>query len=90
MVRIIWPKRVLDALEEIPERDRDLVLEKTEYLETFPEMYPRRLKGPFRRYRWFLAGNWLIYYRFVDDAVYIRAIWPARIPSEQILGQKLK
>jgi len=88
MAQIIWPKAVLDALEGLPERDRDLVLEKAEYLETFPEMYPRRLKGPFCRYRWFLAGNWLVYYRFVDDEVHIRAIWPARIPSDQILGRK--
>lgn len=90
MAQIIWPKAILDALEELPERDRDLVFEKTGNLEIFPEMYPRRLKGPFRRYRWFLAGNWLVYYRFVDDAVYSRAIWPARIPSEQILGRKMK
>ncbi len=80
MARIVWPKAVPDALEELPEREREVILDKVSRLERFPEMYPLRLKGPFRRYRWFLAGNWLVYYRFVDDAIYIRALWPARFP----------
>jgi hypothetical protein len=84
MAQIIWPKAILDALGELPERERNLVFEKAGHLEKFPEMYPHRLAGPFRRYRWFLAGNWLVYYRFVDNAVYIRALWPARIPSGKL------
>ena len=44
-------------------------------------MYPVRFKGRrFRRHRWFQAGNWLVYYRVVEDTIYIRGIWPARIP----------
>jgi hypothetical protein len=27
-----------------------------------------------------IAGNWAVFYRVVDDTVYIRALWPARIP----------
>ncbi len=82
MAKVLWPKVLFEALEEMPEKERQLILEKTALLETFPEMHPRRLKGPFRRYRWFLAGNWLVYYRFVDDIVYIRALWPARLATE--------
>ncbi len=78
MAQIIWPKGILGALEELPERDRNLLLEKAGQLERFPGKYLQRLKGLFRRYRWFHAGNWLVYYRFVDGVVYIRALWPAR------------
>jgi len=44
-------------------------------------MYPVRTKGRrFRRHRWFNVGDWLIYYWVVDNSVYIRGLWPVRIP----------
>ena len=36
--------------------------------------------GPFRGHRRFIAGRWLIYYRVLDDKVYLRALYPARLP----------
>ena len=80
MARIVWPQTILEVLSDLPKKERDLILEKVDRLERFPHLYPLRGKGPFRRYRWFLAGNWLVFYRVVEDAVYIRALWPARIP----------
>lgn len=80
MARVVWPESVLDILLELPERERDLILQKTELLERFPRIYPVRVAGRFRRHRWFLAGNWLVYYRVMEDTVYIRGLWPARIP----------
>jgi hypothetical protein len=54
---------------------------RVKMLAHFPQMYPVRMKGRrFRRHRWFQAGNWLIFYRFVSNTVYIRGLWPARIP----------
>jgi len=44
------------------------------------QKFLQRDRRVFRRHRWFLAGNWLVYYRVVDDTVYIRGLWPARIP----------
>jgi hypothetical protein len=46
----------------------------------FPQIYPLRGKGRFRGYRCFHAGNWLVYYKVVDDIVHIRGLWPAGIP----------
>jgi len=43
-------------------------------------MYPVRLKGRFRRHRWLQAGNWLLFYRVIGKTIYIRGLWPARIP----------
>jgi len=57
-----------------------MMLDKVELLASFPQMYPVRGKGRFRGYRWFLTGNWIVYYRFVENTVYIRGLWPARIP----------
>ena len=80
MARIVWPQTILEVLADLPRKDRDLILEKVDRLERFPHLYPLRGKGRFRRYRWFFAANWLVYYRVVGDAVYMRAMWPARIP----------
>lgn len=38
-------------------------------------------KGRFRRHRRFTAGDWVVYYRAVDDDVFIRGVWPARMPE---------
>ncbi|MBI1955965.1 MAG: hypothetical protein HYS38_06185 [Acidobacteria bacterium] len=80
MAEVIWPQRLVDLVLEMPDREREGIFRKIAHLETFPEMYPVRASGPFRGYRWFLAGSWLVYYRVVEGKVYLRAIWPARIP----------
>jgi len=43
-------------------------------------MYAMQFKGRFRRHRKFVAGNWAVYYRVVENIVYIRGLWPARVP----------
>ena len=80
MAEVIWPQSLIDFMLELPEPERARILEKTKRLETFPEMYSIRAEGPFRGYRWFFAGSWLVYYRVVEGTVYLRAIWPARFP----------
>jgi ParE toxin of type II toxin-antitoxin system, parDE len=61
--------------------EREVILDRMKYLCEFPRIYPVRIKGRrFRRHRWFEAGNWLLYYRVVENTIYIWAIWPARIP----------
>ena len=80
MAQVVWPQTILETLQELPERDRELILEKVEGLKRFPRMYPVRGRGRFRRHHWFFAGKWLVYYRVVGLTVYIRALWPARIP----------
>lgn len=80
MTRIEWSEPVYEVLLSLPDRDQDLIAEHLTYLRLFPHMYPVRTKGRFRRHRWFQAGNWLIYYRVAAGTVYIRGIWPTRIP----------
>ncbi len=79
--QVVWTRAVWELFEELPRPEQDVILDHLKYLTRFPHMYPVRTKGRrFRRHRWFQAGNWLVYYRVVDKTVYIRGIWPARIP----------
>jgi hypothetical protein len=80
VARIVWPKYLLDLLDDLPLRDAELIVEKTKVLVRFPRLHPVRPKGRFRRHRWFLAGRWIVYYRMADETVFIRALWPAQIP----------
>ena len=81
MARVLWADSVKDLFLELPDSERNVILEHLKYLKSFPHMYPVREAGRrFRRHRWFLAGNWLVYYKVAGDTVYIRGIWPARIP----------
>jgi len=80
MAEIVWPQTLIDLLLEMSDADCARILDKIKNLETFPEMYPVRTSGPFRGHRWFLAGRWLIYYRVLEDKVYLRALYPARLP----------
>lgn len=80
MTRIVWADPIKDLLLELPEREREIIFEHMKYLRRFPHMYPVRTKGRFRRHRWFLAGNWLVYYRVAAGTVYIRGLWSSRIP----------
>ena len=80
MARVFWPQDLIDVLLELPERERAIILDKVTGLERFPRMYPVRPKGRFRGHRWFLARTWFVYYRVRGDDVYIRGLWPARIP----------
>ena len=71
--KIVWARSVWEVFQELPESERIEILEHLKYLRLFPHMYP------FRRHRWFRAGNWIVYYRVLSDTVYIRGLWPARI-----------
>ncbi len=80
MAEVLWPESVLQVLMELPDREREIILQKVSLLDESPRMYPVRMTGRFRSHRWFLAQNWIVYYRVSDDTVYIRGLWPARIP----------
>ena len=80
MPRIVFADYLFDLLNELSLSDLEIIEEKITPLARFPRMYPMRQKGRFRRHRWVRAGNWILYYKVVDETVYIRNIWPARIP----------
>lgn len=78
--RVVWPDPVWERLIELPEREMWEILTHTRLLARFPRMHPVKERGRFRRLRWFRVGNSLVFYRLVGHTVYIRAIWPARVP----------
>ena len=78
--RVVWHEEVRPLLTEMPAAESELIFERLDLLQRYPRMYSVIGKGRFRRHRRFLAGNWIVYYRFVEGIVYIRAVWPARIP----------
>jgi hypothetical protein len=79
--KVAWTRYAWGLFNELPEQERNEILDHLKYLTLFPHTYPVRAKGRrFRRHRWFHAGNWLVYYRVAGDTVYIRGLWPARIP----------
>jgi plasmid stabilization system protein ParE len=80
VAKVVWSNYVRDLVEELPPREAELIAEKVKPLSHFPRMYPIRQKGRFRRHRWLLAGRWIVFYRVVDEIVYVRGIWPAQIP----------
>ncbi len=80
MAEVVWPQNLIDHMLEMTDPECRQILDKVTRLGTFPEMYPVRTSGPFRGHRWFVAGSWLVYDRIVEGKVYMRAIWPARIP----------
>ena len=82
MADIVWPQSILDLLLDLTPKEQEIILEKVRRLEEFPNLYPVRSEGRFRGCRWLLAGNWLVYYRVVGNTVYVRGLWPARIPLE--------
>ena len=80
MTKVVWPDYLLEILRELSEKQREVILKKVDRLERFPFLYPVRRKGRFRRLRWFVAGEWIVYYQVAADTVYIRVLWPARLP----------
>ena len=84
MAEVVWPQNlishIIDHMLEMPDPECRQILDKVTRLEAFPEMDPVRTSGPFRGHRWFIAGPWVVYYRVVEDMVYMRALWPARLP----------
>jgi hypothetical protein len=79
-VEVRWTAEALDLLTYLTQSDQRVIFNKASRLQTFPEMYPTCVTGRFSGCRCFVAGNWLVYYRFVSKTVFIRGIWPARIP----------
>lgn len=78
--RIVWAPTVREVAAELLAAIQEEIFSKIDLLERFPRMYTVCGKGWFRRHRRFLVGGWLVYYRVVGNTVYIRGLWPARIP----------
>ena len=80
MARVLWSEAAQSVLRELPIDVQDQIEKKIRLLKRFPRMYRKQRRGRFRRHRRFLAGDWVVHYRVVENTVYIRGLWPARIP----------
>jgi hypothetical protein len=50
--RVVWAQSVWEAFNELPDREREAILERMKFLEHFPHMYPIRTgRRRFRRHR---------------------------------------
>jgi hypothetical protein len=78
--KVVWAKAVWEVFEGLPKMKTVKTVERANLLRYFPYIYPPRTLGRFRRHRFFPAGNWLVFYKVVEGAIYIRGLWPARIP----------
>ena len=78
--KVVWAKAVWEVFEELPKEETAEVVERVNLLRYFPQIYPLRTRGRFRRNRFFQAGNWLVFYKVVEGTIYIRGLWPGRIP----------
>jgi plasmid stabilization system protein ParE len=79
--KIEWLKSVAELFnQELPTRDQLEILKRLALLAQFPDMYPLRRSGRFRGHRSFVAGNYLVFYKHIGDTVWVRGLWPARIP----------
>lgn len=77
---INWLDPVRDAFLELSEREQEAIAAKLARLIHYPRMYKMRRRGKFRRHHFFVAANWAVYYRVVENTVWIRGLWPARMP----------
>jgi hypothetical protein len=75
-------RKFLMVFTELSVREQGLIVDHLDLLQTFPEMYPVRQTGPrvFCGLRYFIAGNWHVYYKYTGDTIELRLLWPARIP----------
>ena len=80
MARVIWSRAAREVLQELPTSVQEQIARKTRILGRFPRMYQIIGRGRFRRHRRLLVGDWVVYYRVVEQTVYVRGLWPARIP----------
>jgi hypothetical protein len=78
MLEIHWTDSVWGVFEELPARHQVPILKILGILPLFPEMYPIRRTGDFTGCRYFVAGEWIVYYRALRDAIWIRGLYPAR------------
>lgn len=78
--RIVWFQAAEEVFLELPAPDREEVLAKLSLVQHFPRMYQTIPRGRFRRHRRFVVGEWIVYYRVVGNTVYVRGLWPARVP----------
>ena len=79
MARVVWTPAARSVLRELPARVQLEIAKSVRLLRSFPRLYPMTQRGRFRKHRRFFVRGWVVYYRVVENTVYVRGLWPARI-----------
>ena len=77
---VVIPPDVQAVIEELSPKEQEALVAKLILLEQYPRMYQVREGGRFRRHRRFVLHDWVVYYRVVGNTVFVRSLWPARLP----------
>jgi hypothetical protein len=73
-VKILWTETALRHLDGVPRIAAEQVLAKLETASRYAHMYPVRMRGRYRGYRWLAAGPWLAFYEVLGEALVVRGI----------------
>jgi hypothetical protein len=79
--KIVWAASVWEVFDELPETERNEILEHLKCVKRFPHVYPVRTRAAgFVA----IAGCWLEIgsstIASFENTVYIRGLWPVRNP----------
>jgi len=75
---VLWTDTALDGLAEVPASTGQEILRKIRSARRFPNMYPARQRGRYRGYRWFPAGEWLVFYQVTGKRLIVMGILHGR------------
>jgi hypothetical protein len=80
---VVFTDPFLQVFSALSPRGQAQIMYHVELLEAFPKMYKRVQTGGFRGCHVFATDNWLVYYKVRSGTVYLRNLWPARIPDRR-------
>ncbi len=75
-MRILFAASAAEAFAELPDSTKRRAAKSIDLLEQYPKMYPVRMRGLMRGYRYFVAGRHLFYYSLTSEELRITAIIP--------------
>ena len=75
---VLWTDTALADLAEVPAATGQEILRKIRSARRFPNMYPERQRGRYRGYRWFPAGEWLVFYQATGKRLNVMGILHGR------------
>jgi hypothetical protein len=81
--RIEWAEEAFASFHNLKVKDRGAILQRLDWLGSFPQMYPTVESGRWAGLRRFFAGSQVVYYGYWRDerAIYVEVIAPAVRPS---------
>lgn len=81
--RIEWAEEAFRSFRNLTVKERAAILQRLDWLGSFPEMYPIAESGRWAGLRRFFAGSQVVYYGYWRDerAIYVEVIAPAARPS---------